>query len=138
MSPTPAEAPLTVGDLMRPATTTVETDAHLAAAAYLMKRSSDGALVVTTDDASRRPVAVLTDAHISQAVADGRDLDESRINGLHLPDPVTVEPDVPVVELAQRMLEQSLTHVPVVRDGELVGLVDLQAVCRELLRLQTG
>jgi CBS domain-containing protein len=141
MSSSPAEAaaaPLTVGDVMRPPTTTVEADAHLAAAAYLMKRSGDGALVVTTDDEDRRPIAVVTDAHISQAVADGRDLDEVRINGLHLPRPETVEPEVPVVDLAQRMLEGTLTHVPVVRGGRLVGLVDLPAVCRELLRMQTG
>jgi CBS domain-containing protein len=137
-SPAEAAAPLTVGDLMRPPTTTVETDAHLAAAAYLMKRSGDGALVVTTDDEDRRPIAVVTDAHVSQAVADGRDLDEARINGLHLARPETVEPEVAVVDLAQRMLEGSLTHVPVVRDGRLVGLVDLPAVCRALLRLQTG
>src|SRR3712207_2428504 len=73
---------VTVGDVMRPATTTVETDAHLASAAYLMKRTGDSALVVMPGDGAGGPVAVLTDAHISQAVADGRDLNEMRIHQL--------------------------------------------------------
>src|SRR3712207_8058810 len=77
---------------MRPATTTVETDAHLASAAYLMKRAGDSALVVMPGDGVGGPVAVITDAHISQAVADGRNLDETRINQLGLPRPACVDP----------------------------------------------
>src|SRR6185312_15946232 len=73
----------TVGALMRPATTTVEPDAHVASAAWLMKRAHDSALVVTSDD-GRVPIAVITDADVSQAVADGRDLNDTRINQLHL------------------------------------------------------
>src|SRR4051794_39543208 len=70
---------VTAGEGMRPATTTVESRAHLAAAAYLMKRSGDSALVVTTDDENMRPRAVLTEADITKAVADGLDLEETRI-----------------------------------------------------------
>ena len=71
---------------MRPATTTVEPDAHVASAAWLMKRANDSALVVTSDD-GRVPIAVITDADVSQAVADGRDLNDTRINQLHLQRP---------------------------------------------------
>src|SRR3954452_13195029 len=49
----------TVAEVMRPPTTTVETRAPLAAAAYLMKRSKDNALVVVTDDVTRRPLGVI-------------------------------------------------------------------------------
>ncbi len=125
---------VTVGDLMRPATTTVETDAHLASAAYLMKRAGDSALVVMPEDGVGGPVAVITDAHISQAVADGRNLDEIRINQLGLVRPSCVEPSLPVVLAAERMLTVRLEHLPVVDGGRLVGLVDLAAVCRILLR----
>jgi CBS domain-containing protein len=125
---------VTVGDVMRPATTTVETDAHLASAAYLMKRTGDSALVVVPEDGAGAPVAVLTDAHISQAVADGRDLDETRINQLGLPRPAGVAPSMPVVEAAERMLSDGLEHLPIVAEERVVGLVDLAAVCRVLLR----
>ena len=78
--------------------------------------------------------AVVTDAHISQAVADGRNLDETRINDLELPRPLCVDPAMPVPEAAERMLTGRLEHLPVVHEDRLVGLVDLAAVCRVLLR----
>ena len=141
MSSSPAPTSLqevTVGDVLRPATTTVETDAHLASAAYLMKRSGDSALVVMPEDGVGGPVAVLTDAHISQAVADGRDLEETRIHQLGLPRPSCVDPAMSVVEAAERMLAERLDHLPVVDDERLLGLVDLAAVCRILLRHADG
>ena len=137
MSSSPAPTSLqevTVGDLMRPATTTVETDAHLASAAFLMKRARDSALVVTPGDGMGGPVAIITDAHISQAVADGRNLDETRINQLGLSRPTCVAPSMPVTEAAERMLTDRLEHLPVVSDDRLLGLIDLAAVCRVLLR----
>jgi CBS domain-containing protein len=129
---------LTVGELMRPPTTTVEPDAHVASAAYLMKRSRDSALVVTVDDEGRLPIAVITDADVSQAVADGRNLENTRINQLGLQPPVAVPPSTTVAEAAERMLDGSIMHLPVVADGRLVGLVDLAAVCRALLRRGPG
>jgi CBS domain-containing protein len=125
---------VTVGDLMRPATTTVETDAHLASAAFLMKRAGDSVLVVTPGDGVGGPVAVITDAHITQAVADGRNLEETRINQLGLTRPTCVDPSMPVTEAAERMLADRLEHLLVVGEERLLGLVDLSAVCRVLLR----
>jgi len=116
-----------VGAFMRPATTTIEPDSHLAAAAFLMKRAHDSALVVTSGD-GRVPIAVITDADVSQAVADGRDLNDTRIHQLHLSRPAVVHPGTSVTEAAERMLE-----LPVMDDGQLVGLVDMAAVCRALL-----
>jgi CBS domain-containing protein len=127
---------VTVGDLMRSPTTTVEPDAHVASAAYLMKRAGDSALVVTSDDARRVPIAMITDADVSQAVADGRDLDDTRINQLRLTRPVAVDPGTSVAEAAEEMLRSSLQHLPVVDDGRLVGVVDISSVCRVLLRQQ--
>jgi CBS domain-containing protein len=125
---------VTVGDLMRPATMTVETDAHLASAAFLMKRAGDSALVVTPGDGVGGPVAVITDAHISQAVADGRNLEETRVNQLGLSRPRCVSPSMPVAEAAELMLADRVEHLPVVSEDRVVGLVDMTAVCRILLR----
>jgi CBS domain-containing protein len=123
----------TVEALMRPPTTTVEPSAHLAAAAYLMKRNGGGALIVTTDDERHRPVAILTDADIAQAVADGRDLDETRITQVVSGDPLTVEVDTGVREAAELMLSRGVHYLPVVRDGQLAGVVGISDVCRALL-----
>src|SRR3954470_4357663 len=121
-----------VGALMRSATTTIEPDSHVASAAFLMKRAHDSALVVTSGD-GRVPIAVITDADVSQAVADGRDLNETRINQLHLRHPESVRPGMTVAEAAGRMLQLKTPHLPVMDDGRLVGLIDMMAVCRALL-----
>jgi len=124
---------LTVRDVMRPAVTTVERDAHIASAAYLMKRSHDNALVVITDGASRVPVTLVCDSDVTQAVADGRNPEETRLNQLDLPEMVGLAPDLSVPEAAERMLRVSAAYAPVVEDGRLLGLVDLAALCRGLL-----
>jgi predicted transcriptional regulator len=124
---------LTVDRVMRPAVTTVERSAHVAAVAYLMKRSHDNAIVVITDDAAAAPVTLICDSDVTQAVADGRDLEEARITDLPLPAMVALAPDTPVPEAAERMLAAGVIRSPVVADGRLVGLVDMSGICRALL-----
>jgi CBS domain-containing protein len=133
MSVTSSQQAATVETLMRPPTTTVEPRAHLAAAAYLMRRDHDTALIVTTDDEQHRPVGLITDGDITQAVADGRDLGETRINQIVSGPPVSVEVGTGVRQAAELMLASSVAHLPVVRDGGLVGVVDMSDICRALL-----
>src|SRR5690242_19902484 len=104
----------TVDAVMRSAATTVERHAHLAAAAYLMMHRGDSALVVTTDDVQHRPLAIVTDADISQVVADGRNLEETRIEDLHRPEPVTVGPHTAPDQALRTMLLHRVHHLPVV------------------------
>ena len=127
-SPTP-----TVRELMHPPTTTVERGAHLAGAAYLMKHSGSSALVVTTDDEKHTPVALITDADITQAVADGLDLQTTRISDLQGPPPIYVGPDTDVDVAIRRMLADGIHHLPVVDGDRLVGLVEMSDLCRGLL-----
>jgi CBS domain-containing protein len=92
---------LTVRDLMRPAVTSVEQDAYLATAAYLMKRVGDNALVVSDDAPYGRPVAMITDADIAQAVADGRNLNDVRISEFAARSVATVTPETAVAAAAE-------------------------------------
>jgi predicted transcriptional regulator len=133
MTDSTATARPTVRDVMRPPVTTVERDAHVAAAAYLMKKSHDNALVVLADGASREPVTLICDSDITQAVADGRDLEEARIDQLRLPNMILLTPGTAVREAAERMLAADVVYAPVVEDGRLVGLLDLAGICRALL-----
>jgi CBS domain-containing protein len=48
-------------------------------------------------------------------------------------EPVTVEPERPVSEVARMMVDQHLTIVPVVDDGELLGMITKQALLRSAL-----
>jgi CBS domain-containing protein len=98
-----------------------------------MKRSGDSVLVVTTDDRTPAPLGVITDADITQAVADGCDLDQVRISDRLGRGMVHVAPGTPVDEAARLMLEMGLHHLLVVDDGGLVGIIDMMDVCRALM-----
>jgi signal-transduction protein with cAMP-binding, CBS, and nucleotidyltransferase domain len=124
---------LTVGDLVRPAVTSVERDAHLAAATYLFKKAGDNALVVIDDSADRVPLTVITDSEVAQAVADGRDPNEIRISDLVRRDPMTLSPATGVAVAAELMLSSGVMYMPVVDGNRLLGIVDISDVCRGLL-----
>jgi CBS domain-containing protein len=111
----------TVADIMRPAVTTVETHGHLAAAAYLMNHANQSALVAV-DDADR-PVAVITEADLLRAVANGAEAEQARIEDWMNRDPRTIGPGVSASEAAQIMVDTANRHLPVVSDGRLVGIV---------------
>ncbi len=120
----------TVEAVMRPPVTTVELRAHLAAAAYLMKRSGDTALVVVEADGSGVPIGVVTDTDVSQAVADGRDLEQVRVGDVMSGPPVTVVPGTAVGDALRAMVDHRLHHLLVVEGGRLVGIVDMLGLCR--------
>jgi CBS domain-containing protein len=115
--------PQTVGHVMRPPTA-IEPDAHLAAAAYLMEHSHESSLVVVTDD-THEPVAMITTAEITRAVAHGQSLENTRVSHVATAKPVTVRADVPAEDAARLMLSRGVRHLPVVDGGRLVGMVEL-------------
>jgi CBS domain-containing protein len=129
----PATATATAADVMRPALTTVEASAHLAAAAYLMSHAGETALVVIDEEQARRPIGLVTDADISLAVADGKDVNVVRIRDLMTAEPIVVAPSTTIREVARSMVTGQLRHLPVVSDVGLVGIIDIGDVCRVLL-----
>jgi CBS domain-containing protein len=125
--------PVRVRDLMRPPVVSVERDAHLAAAAYLMKKAGDTALVVVDNEADLRPVAVITDTDVAAAVADGKDPNDVRISDLSGRTPIIVSSDGTAADAADLMVSSRIRHLPVVDDGRLVGMIDIVDACRGLM-----
>jgi CBS domain-containing protein len=72
---------VTVADVMRPPLTTADANDHVAAAAYLMKHARATALTVLSTQTGQ-PQGILTKADIARAVADGKDLNDLRIQEL--------------------------------------------------------
>jgi CBS domain-containing protein len=103
---------------MRPALTTVEANAHLAAAAYLMKRAGEMALVVVDDERARRPIGLITDANITQAEADGKDVNEIRIHDLMTADPTVITATTSIHKAARVMLTRRFRHLPLVGETD--------------------
>ncbi|HEY6597153.1 MAG TPA: CBS domain-containing protein [Asanoa sp.] len=118
---------------MRAAVSTVERQGHLAAAAYLMRHADDTAVVVTTDDETMQPVGIITQTDITHAVADGKDLNETRIDEVIAREQVSVQPSTALTAATELMLSSGIQHLPVVEDGHLVGIIDVVDACRVLL-----
>jgi len=137
-SPSPPHAPATAADVMHPALSTVEPEDHVAAAAYLMKHAGATALVVVDDNQARRPLGLITEADIVQAVADRKNLDQIRIRDLMTRHPAVITGATSVRDAAESMLAGHFRHLPVVADAGLIGIIDIADVCRALLDLRLG
>jgi CBS domain-containing protein len=124
--------PATAGDIMRPPLTTVEPNDHVAGAAYLMKHAGATALTVL-DPRTGQPSGIITEADIAHAVADGKDVNTTRITALMTARPIVINTTTSVRDAAKVMTSGHFRHLPVVSDAGLVGIVDITDVCRALL-----
>jgi CBS domain-containing protein len=127
-----ATVPATAADVMRPPLTTVEQQAHVAAAAYLMKHAGTTALMVL-DNWTGQPIGIITEADIAHAVADGKDVNGTRIYQLMTTRPTVITTTTSVRDAAKVMRSGHFRHLPVVGDAGLAGIVDITDVCRALL-----
>jgi CBS domain-containing protein len=124
-------APAIVANLMRPPLTTVEQAAHVAAAAYLMKHAGATALLVL-DGHTDQPIGIITQADITRAVADGKNVNSARIYDLMTARPTVISTTTSVRDAANVMTAGHFRHLPVVGDAGLAGIVDITDVCRAL------
>jgi CBS domain-containing protein len=125
-------APATAGDIMRPPLTTVEPNDHVAAAAYLMKHAGATALMVM-DPRTGQPAGIITEADVAHAVADGKDVNSTRIYEVMTTRPTVINTTTSVLDAARVMTSGHFRHLPVVGDAGLVGIVDITDVCLALL-----
>jgi CBS domain-containing protein len=129
---TNATTPATAADIMRPPLTTVVKQDHVAAAAYLMKRAGTTALMVM-DAQTGQPIGIITEADVAHAVADGKDVNSTRISELMTTRPTVINTTTSVRDAAKVMTSGHFRHLPVVGDAGLAGIVDITDVCRALL-----
>jgi CBS domain-containing protein len=131
-SPQEPQSSATDADVTRPALTTVEPNAHLAAAAYLMKHAHATSLVVVDDQHANRPVGLITEA-VVHAVADGKDVNDVRIADVMTTSPTVIPTTTTIRDAARSMIVGHFHHLPVVDNAGLVGMVDIGDICSALL-----
>jgi CBS domain-containing protein len=125
-------APATAGDIMRSPLTTVEQNDHVAAAAYLMKHAGATAITVL-DPRTSQPAGIVTEADIAHSVADGKDVNTTRIYELMTARPTVIKTTTSIRDAAEIMTSGHFRHLPVMGDAGLVGIVDISDVCLALL-----
>ncbi|MFC6988019.1 CBS domain-containing protein [Haloplanus sp. GCM10025708] len=90
--------------------------------AELMSTEEVGDVVIVKDD---RPVGIVTDRDIALAVAEHGDITELAAADVMSEDPATVSADADPLALPEEMAEERVRRIPVVDDGELVGIATL-------------
>ncbi len=92
-------------------------------AARHMRKNEVGSLVVLED---HRCVGIVTERDLTRAIADGADLQRTKVAGYMTIRPITVTPETGIREAAAEMLETEVRHLPVGARGELIGMVSLR------------
>ena len=113
----------------RPIRTIIENQAILTApsamtvsdAARLMKQNKTGALLVCDE---RRLVGVFTERDaLFRVTAEERDPKSTLVSDVMTPNPQTIHPDKPLGHALHMMYEGGFRNVPVVEDGQPIGMV---------------
>ncbi len=93
-------------------------------AAKVMTERHIGAILIAVDG---RLQGVFTERDVlTRVVMPGLDPDETALGGVMTPNPDTVGPDDTALEALRRMSERGYRHLPVVKDGRLIGIVSIR------------
>jgi CBS domain-containing protein len=103
---------------------TIPPDATVARAVHELRTRGIGALVVSED--GRRVAGILSERDIVHALAEhGAALLAMKVDTLMTRRVVTCTPEDTVSDLMARMTERRFRHLPVMRDGALIGIVSI-------------
>ncbi|MFF7857288.1 CBS domain-containing protein [Streptomyces sp. NPDC007904] len=112
-----------VRDIMTSAPVSVGPHTSVAEVARIMRDRDLGAVLVTEDDRLR---GLVTDRDlVVRSVSQGGDPEETTVAGACSEDLVTVRPDDDLDQAVRLMREHAVRRVPVVEDGNPVGIVSL-------------
>jgi len=114
----------TVAELMNTDVLAVDPTASIGEAAEKMIEGGVGAVVVMEDGV--RLTGIITERDLLRAVAQRARAAEARVRQWMTESVITIEPDTPIEEAAKMMFERNFRHLPVSRDGRLLGIVSLR------------
>lgn len=114
----------TVAEVMTRDVLSVDPTASIGEAAEKMMDAGVGAVVVMED--SVRLVGIITERDILRAVAQRARAAEARVRQWMTEGVITIDPETTVDEAATMMFEKNFRHLPVMKDGRLLGIVSLR------------
>ena len=114
----------TVAEIMNRDVLAVDPTASIGEAAEKMMDAGVGAVVVMEDMV--RLVGIVTERDILRAVAQRARAAEARVRQWMTESVITIEPETPIDAAAKMMFERNFRHLPVCKDGRLLGIVSLR------------
>ena len=114
-----------LSDVMTSDVVTLSSEASVGDAAKVMVRGGFGSVVVVQ---GRMLLGILTERDVLRAAAAEDDRRAAPVERWMTPEPETALPDLDTEEAVSLMLSRGFRHLPVVQDGELLGMVSLRDV----------
>jgi CBS domain-containing protein len=114
-----------IGGVMRIKLVTARPDESAGEAIRRMLGSSIGSIVVVEENV---PVGIFTERDVLRLAGDGADFDATPVSRVMTPRPLTIGAGDTILDAAQLMAARKLRHLPVVEDGNLVGIVSMRDV----------
>jgi CBS domain-containing protein len=114
-----------VSDLQPHELFTAQADESLEVAADRMNWHQIGALPVLE---GQRLVGIISERDLTAALAEDADSAATPVSDYMTPAPEILRPDSELTEAAHRMLELGIRHLPIVRCGQLVGVLSMRDV----------
>ncbi len=114
----------TVSDVMNANVLTVEPAASIGEAAEKMIEAGVGAVVVMEDMV--RLVGIVTERDLMRAAAQRARAAEARVRQWMTESVITIEPETSVEDAAKLMFDRNFRHLPVTKEGRLLGIVSLR------------
>jgi CBS domain-containing protein len=114
-----------IGGVMRVKLVTAKPDDSAADAIRRMLESNVGSIVVCEENA---PVGIFTERDVLRLAGEGADFEHTPLRRAMTPRPLTIGAGDNILDAAQLMGSRKLRHLPVVEDGNLVGIVSMRDV----------
>ncbi len=115
-----------------PEVVTIDSEAMVVNALVLMAENNIGALLVT--DRSGKVSGIFSERDfVRKIIVKGRSCDTARVSELMTAEPITVGPDATLGECMNLMTMRKFRHIPVMREGRLIGIVSIGDVVKTLI-----
>ena len=119
-----------IADVMAFRVVTVEPDDQVRLAIARMLEEGIGSVAVCEGE---RLVGIFTERDVLRLAGEGPDFAEVRVGDVMTRNPVTLAPDVDVLDAARLMGERKVRHLPVLEGENLLGIVGIREVMRTLV-----
>jgi CBS domain-containing protein len=119
--------------LISGAATVIGPEATLGDAAEALGGYDLGGLAVVSD---RNLVGIITERDLVRALRAGAEPESEHVADWMADAPDTFSPDVDITEAAAWLLEVGYRHMPVMEDGELLGIINIRDILRAIIDSQ--
>ncbi len=122
--------PQRISEVMTPDPVVLGDTSTIASAAQAMRDNDIGDVVVTDSDGS--PCGIVTDRDlVVRGLAEGLDTASATLDEICEHQLITVGPDDPIATAVKTMEDNAIRRLPVMEDGNLVGIVTLGDLAME-------